>query len=64
MWFKLTLIGGKVSRFLLLFDISLQDSPECINMTTRWFDGLINKDMDITKEVYSLRSVEFERQVC
>lgn len=32
-------------------------------MATRWFDGLINKDVDITNEVYSVRSVEFDRQV-
>ncbi|XP_054825165.1 uncharacterized protein LOC129322799 [Prosopis cineraria] len=28
----------------------------------RWFDGLVNKDIKITNEVYSLQEVEFDRQ--
>lgn len=32
-------------------------------VVTRWFDGLINKDTDITNEIYSLREVDFDRQV-
>lgn len=43
-------------------DDDVKGSPDCINMATRWFDGLINKDVDITNEVYSVRSVEFDRQ--
>ncbi|KAK0576923.1 hypothetical protein LWI29_025421 [Acer saccharum] len=37
-------------------------SHEYINIATRWFDGLINKDVKITKEVYSVHSVDFDRQ--
>ncbi|KAF9622762.1 hypothetical protein IFM89_033997 [Coptis chinensis] len=33
-----------------------------ISVASRWFDGLIDKDSDITKEVYSIHSVEFDRQ--
>lgn len=29
----------------------------------RWFEGLINKDIEVTNEVYSIQSVEFDRQV-
>ncbi|KAG8377932.1 hypothetical protein BUALT_Bualt08G0085200 [Buddleja alternifolia] len=31
-------------------------------LATRWFDGLVNKDISITNEIYSLREVEFDRQ--
>lgn len=33
------------------------------SQVTRWFDGLINKDIQITNEVYSVQGVEFDRQV-
>ncbi|QCE08693.1 ribosome-associated protein [Vigna unguiculata] len=29
---------------------------------TRWFDGLISKDIEITNEIYSVQGVEFDRQ--
>ncbi|PIA57306.1 hypothetical protein AQUCO_00600207v1 [Aquilegia coerulea] len=32
-------------------------------IASRWFDGLIDKDSDITNEVYSIHNVEFDRQV-
>ncbi|KAJ1436287.1 Ribosome-associated, YjgA [Sesbania bispinosa] len=32
------------------------------SQVTRWFDGLINKDIQITNEVYSVQGVEFDRQ--
>ncbi|KAJ9545940.1 hypothetical protein OSB04_025647 [Centaurea solstitialis] len=32
------------------------------NIATRWFDGLVNKDANITNEIYSLSTVEFDRQ--
>ncbi|WJX21508.1 hypothetical protein P8452_10936 [Trifolium repens] len=32
------------------------------SQVTRWFDGLINKDIQITNEVYSIQGVEFDRQ--
>ncbi|KAK9143672.1 hypothetical protein Syun_013072 [Stephania yunnanensis] len=34
-----------------------------IDTASRWFEGLINKDVGITKEVYSIHSVEFDRQM-
>ncbi|XAR64200.1 hypothetical protein NMG60_11024452 [Bertholletia excelsa] len=40
----------------------LQDSNNYANIAGRWFDGLINKDFDITKEVYSVQEVDFDRQ--
>ncbi|GFP95257.1 hypothetical protein PHJA_001670000 [Phtheirospermum japonicum] len=33
-----------------------------INAVTRWYNGLIDKDVIITNEIYSLREVEFDRQ--
>ncbi|OIT19784.1 PREDICTED: uncharacterized protein LOC109221040 [Nicotiana attenuata] len=38
------------------------DSEDDTALADRWFDGLINKDVDITKEIYSLREVDFDRQ--
>ncbi|XP_039000523.1 uncharacterized protein LOC120126380 [Hibiscus syriacus] len=38
-------------------------SQEFINIANRWFDGLISKDIEITNEVFSVSSVEFDRQV-
>ncbi|KAK7270191.1 hypothetical protein RIF29_23152 [Crotalaria pallida] len=32
------------------------------DQVTRWFDGLIDKDIQITNEVYSIQGVEFDRQ--
>lgn len=46
-------------------DISEEDEEEdSTNMAvvTRWFDGLINKDIGIANEIYSLREVDFDRQ--
>ncbi|XP_057794854.1 uncharacterized protein LOC131011100 isoform X2 [Salvia miltiorrhiza] len=41
-----------------------EEEEDFTNMAavTRWFDGLINKDIDITNEIYSLREVDFDRQ--
>ncbi|KAM4122187.1 hypothetical protein ACB094_01G064000 [Castanea mollissima] len=39
-----------------------EGSDECISIATRWSEGLINKDIKITNEVYSVQSVEFDRQ--
>ncbi|KAL7175129.1 hypothetical protein ACSBR2_028852 [Camellia fascicularis] len=39
-----------------------EGSHNYINMATRWFDGLIHKDADITKEIYSVQDVDFDRQ--
>ncbi|KAG6435331.1 hypothetical protein SASPL_100202 [Salvia splendens] len=40
------------------------DFQDYTNMAAvnRWFDGLVNKDLDITNEIYSLREVDFDRQ--
>ncbi|KAK9134529.1 hypothetical protein Syun_013859 [Stephania yunnanensis] len=39
-----------------------EGQSDYIDTTSRWFEGLINKDEGITKEVYSIHSVEFDRQ--
>lgn len=41
----------------------MQRSLESANIANRWFDGLISKDIEITNEVYSVNSVDFDRQV-
>lgn len=43
------------------FDPWLQGSY--IEVASRWVEGMINKDVDITNEVYSISDVEFDRQV-
>ncbi|OVA19638.1 Ribosome-associated [Macleaya cordata] len=40
----------------------LHISHNYIDLATRWIEGLISKDSDITNEVYSIHSVEFDRQ--
>ncbi|XP_039053274.1 UPF0307 protein SG0165-like [Hibiscus syriacus] len=37
-------------------------SQEFVNITNRWFEGLISKDIEITNEVFSVSSVDFDRQ--
>ncbi|XVF63679.1 hypothetical protein PTKIN_Ptkin09bG0105800 [Pterospermum kingtungense] len=37
-------------------------SLEFVDIANRWFDGLIGKDIEITNEVYSVNSVDFDRQ--
>ncbi|KAI4313511.1 hypothetical protein L6164_026486 [Bauhinia variegata] len=39
-----------------------EESDWYVAKTTRWFVGLVNKDIQITNEVYSLQGVEFDRQ--
>ncbi|XP_065847612.1 uncharacterized protein [Euphorbia lathyris] len=39
-----------------------EGSHEYVERANRWLDGLINKDIEITNEVYAVRSVEFDRQ--
>lgn len=41
----------------------MQQSQEFVNTANRWFDGLISKDIEITNEVFSASSVDFDRQV-
>lgn len=43
-------------------DDEVEIPEDCINTTNRWFDGLINRDMDVSNEIYSVRTVEFDRQ--
>ncbi|KAH0684136.1 hypothetical protein KY290_019453 [Solanum tuberosum] len=40
-----------------------ESSEDDIVLADRWFDGLVNKDVDISKEIYSLSEVDFDRQV-
>ncbi|KAJ0239664.1 Uncharacterized protein HA466_0232660 [Hirschfeldia incana] len=39
-----------------------ESSEEYVAIAARWFDGLISQNVDLTKEVYSLQSVDFDRQ--
>ena len=48
---------------LTFLSFCLQDPEYCIEITTRWFEGLIKKDIDVMNEIYSLDSVDFDRQV-
>ena len=34
-----------------------------MDIATRWLDGLVSKDKNVTNEIYSLQTVEFDRQV-
>ncbi|KAL7117520.1 hypothetical protein ACP275_03G076400 [Erythranthe tilingii] len=46
-------------------EIEVEDEEEGSAISpfvTRWYDGLINKDVTITNEIYSLREVDFDRQ--
>ncbi|XP_022976393.1 uncharacterized protein LOC111476812 [Cucurbita maxima] len=33
-----------------------------VDIATRWLDGLVSKDKNVTNEIYSLQTVEFDRQ--
>lgn len=48
-------------QFILL-GFYMQSSQEYVNIANRWFDGLISKDINITNEVYSVNSIDFDRQ--
>ncbi|MQL76388.1 hypothetical protein Taro_008773 [Colocasia esculenta] len=37
-------------------------SQHYVDIARRWFDGLVYKDTSITKEIYSIHNVEFDRQ--
>ncbi|XP_026395968.1 uncharacterized protein LOC113290585 isoform X2 [Papaver somniferum] len=39
-----------------------EESDPYSDLATRWCEGLMSKDSDITNEVYSIHSVEFDRQ--
>ncbi|KAJ7966875.1 UPF0307 protein [Quillaja saponaria] len=40
-----------------------EESDQYIARAITWLDGLINKDIQITNEIYSIQNVEFDRQV-
>lgn len=63
LWNLLNVLMSLEPYSILFLEWCLQGSDECINMATRWCEGLISKDIKITNEVYSIRSVEFDRQV-
>ncbi|KAI6687641.1 hypothetical protein NL676_024469 [Syzygium grande] len=39
-----------------------EESSEHASIASRWFDGLISKDIQITNEVYSIPTIDFDRQ--
>ncbi|KAH0902138.1 hypothetical protein HID58_041641 [Brassica napus] len=39
-----------------------ESSEEYVAIAARWFDGLISQNVELTKEVYSLQGVDFDRQ--
>ncbi|KAL8144335.1 hypothetical protein V2J09_017367 [Rumex salicifolius] len=39
-----------------------EDTQQFVALANKWFDGLINKDIEISNEVYSISGVEFDRQ--
>ncbi|XP_062006908.1 uncharacterized protein LOC133724211 isoform X2 [Rosa rugosa] len=41
---------------------SEEEEGSHIDVATRWVEGMINKDTNITNEVYSISNVEFDRQ--
>ncbi|KAM1021332.1 hypothetical protein ACFX2J_042243 [Malus domestica] len=43
-------------------DCEEEEEGSHIDEATRWFDGLISKDIKITNEVYSISNVDFDRQ--
>ncbi|EEF52734.1 uncharacterized protein LOC8274674 isoform X2 [Ricinus communis] len=44
------------------YDEEEEGSCEYADLATRWLDGLINKDIQITNEVYAISSIDFDRQ--
>lgn len=39
-----------------------EESNICTEIASKWFDGLTNKDIGVTNEIYSIHSIEFDRQ--
>ena len=50
-------------RCILIYGAIYQESNWQDSKVTRWLDGLISKDIEITNEIYSVQGVEFDRQV-
>ncbi|KAH1129729.1 hypothetical protein J1N35_001107 [Gossypium stocksii] len=44
------------------YAFSYLQSQEFVNIADRWFDGLITKDIEITNELFSVSSIDFDRQ--
>ncbi|KAL5557866.1 hypothetical protein UlMin_034077 [Ulmus minor] len=57
-----TLIVGDSDEDFEERDSDEEEEGSHNDVATRWSDGLINKDIEITNEVYSVQSVEFDRQ--
>jgi len=49
--------------YLIFWAFYQESKPYDDSQVTRWFDGLINKDIQITNEVYSVQGVQYDRQV-
>ncbi|KAL9260882.1 hypothetical protein AKJ16_DCAP19023 [Drosera capensis] len=45
------------------FEEDEEASHWSITLADKWYDGLVNKDITISNEVYSLETVDFDRQV-
>ncbi|GFZ10427.1 hypothetical protein Acr_21g0010260 [Actinidia rufa] len=63
--------ADQIKRILRVFSLEsevldaillVKGSHNYIDRANRWFDGLINKDVDITKEIYSVQDVDLDRQ--
>lgn len=45
------------------FFLLVQGSSSYASIVARWLNGLIDNNDEISKEVYSMRGVDFDRQV-
>ncbi|KAL8088526.1 uncharacterized protein LOC141695084 isoform X2 [Apium graveolens] len=43
-------------------DDEVEIPEDCIKTENRWFDGLMNRDRAVSNEIYSVHTVEFDRQ--
>lgn len=65
-WIRLIRISqSNVAQKILIWVAGkfFQVSHNYVDIATRWLDGLIDNNSSITKEVYSIHNVEFDRQV-
>ncbi|XP_047327695.1 uncharacterized protein LOC124931303 [Impatiens glandulifera] len=44
------------------YEDEVKASDGCMELVERWLDGLMKRDMNITKEIYSVKEVDFDRQ--
>ncbi|KGN60042.1 uncharacterized protein LOC101214378 [Cucumis sativus] len=54
-------VDDEVSKYVYEEEEEEEEGPH-VDIATRWLDGLISKNNIITKEIYSLQTVEFDRQ--